>query len=675
LSWLQFNHRVLAEARRLRHPLLERVKFLAIFSSNLDEFFMVKVADLRDEVDAGLREQSLDGLSAAEQIAKIKPIVAELAAEQHRCWAEELRPALREAGVFVCDYAELDDKQRGEMTRVFHEQIFPVLTPLAFDPGRPFPHISNLSLSLALIVHDPRHGERFARIKVPGVLPRLITVPTTNGRTLLVWLEQIIAAHVATLFPGMQVAATYPFKVTRHGDVDLREEEAVDLLETVERGLRERQFGQVVRLTIDESMPQRLIDILVENLEISADDVYQVQGPLGLGGLIQLYGLNRPNLKDPPFVPALPAALATDRFAAIQRQDILLHHPFESFAPLVELIRAAADDPNVLAIKQTLYRVGGDSPIVAALMHARERGKQVTVLLELKARFDEENNIEWARQLEQAGVHVVYGLIGLKTHCKVALIVRKEGDALRRYVHLSTGNYNASTARLYTDIGLLTADADIGADASELFNALTGYAEQRAYRQFAVAPAGLRDRLQSLIARETETARATGTGRLIFKTNALTDRPIIDALYEASAAGVQIDLIVRGMCALRPELAGLSATIRVRSIVGRFLEHSRIYYFEHGGQPEVYLSSADLMRRNLDRRVETMFPVTQPDLVARLRDEVLAAYLRDTANAHLLQPDGTYTRPDDDPVAFDSQMWLLARAAGSEPSHPRIRHE
>jgi polyphosphate kinase len=668
LSLLEFNRRVLAEARRRRHALLERLKFLAIFSSNLDEFFMVKVADLRDEIDAGIGERSLDGLLPAEQLARIRPIVVELAAEQHRCWADEIRPELKAAGVHVLDYAELDEAQRAEAERIFYEQIFPVLTPIAVDPARPFPHISNLSLSLALTVLDPRHEPRFARIKVPGVLPRLLQLRSDREHTVLVWIEQVIAAHVGALFRGMEVTTAYPFKVTRHGDVDMREDEAVDLLETIELGLRRRQFGPVVRLTIDESMPKPMLDILLENLEIDPDDVYRVRGPLGLGGLMQLYGLDRPDLKDQPFVPAMPAAFTDGHFNAVARQDILLHHPFESFLPVVELIRSAADDPNVLAIKQTLYRVGRDSPIVAALMRARQKGKQVTVLVELKARFDEENNIEWARQLEEAGVHVVYGLIGLKTHCKVALIVRREQDGLRRYMHLSTGNYNATTARLYTDICMFTRDEEIGADASELFNALTGYAEQKEYRRLAVAPVGLRDHLMRLIRREIEVHQATGLGRLIFKTNALTDGPIIDALYEASAAGVQIDLIVRGMCSLRPGVPGLSETIQVRSIIGRFLEHSRIYYFENGGNPEVFLSSADLMRRNLNRRVETMFPVRQPDLLARLRDEVLDAYLRDTANAHLLGPDGQYQPPSDDPDAFDSQAWLITVATSQVPA-------
>ncbi|HZG69330.1 MAG TPA: polyphosphate kinase 1, partial [Herpetosiphonaceae bacterium] len=511
---------------------------------------------------------------------------------------------------------------------------------------------------------DPRRGERFARLKIPGMLPRLMPVASPDGTEVLVWVEQIIAAHLNELFPGLDVMECYPFKVTRDGDMELRDDGADDLLQSVEHVIRQRHFGHVVRLTVDQSIPERILAILTENLEIGSDEVYQLNGPLGLNALMQLSSLDRPDLKAAPFAPVVPKELDTDDlFEAIRSQDLLLHHPFESFDPVVDLIGAAAEDPQVLAIKQTLYRVGRDTRIVDALRRARERGKQVTVLVELKARFDEENNIEWAKQLEDAGVHVVYGVLGLKTHCKVALIVRRENDALRRYVHLSTGNYNASTARLYTDIGLLTCDPDAGADASDLFNYLTGYSAQRDYRMFAVAPVSLRKALVGLIEREVERHRDGGNGALILKMNSLTDIQMIDTLYEAAAAGIQIELIVRGVCCLRPGVPGLSETIRVRSIIGRFLEHSRIYWFHNGGAPEIYLSSADLMSRNLDRRVETFFPVRRPELAARLKDEILEAYLRDTANAHLLQPDGSYIRPDPSGGVFDSQMALLEWAA------------
>jgi polyphosphate kinase len=480
----------------------------------------------------------------------------------------------------------------------------------------------------------------------------------------LVWLEELIAAHLNALFPGMDVRESYPFRVTRDADVDLQEEEAADLLRTIEYGIRQRQFGRVVRLAVDKSMPQRILDLLIENLEIISDDVYCLKGPLGLASLMELMKIDRPDLKDAPFVAAVPPALATnpDPFAAINHGDILFHHPYESFMPVVDWIKAAADDSQVLAIKQTLYRIGRDTSLVDALMRARERGKQVTVLVELKARFDEENNITWAKQLEQAGVHVVYGLVGLKTHCKLSLVVRREREGIRRYLHLSTGNYNVATTRLYTDLGVLTCDAQFGADASDVFNFLTGYSAQRTYRSFGVAPVNLRQQILQLIEREIEQHRRQGHGRLIFKMNTLTDPEMIDALYRAGQAGVEIDLIVRGVCCLRPGVAGLSHTIRVRSIVGRFLEHSRIYYFGNGGNDEVYLGSADLMSRNLDRRVEVMFPIRSPQVRARLRDEILVNYLRDTENAHELQTDGTYVRPNGDRSAFDSQAWFMAQA-------------
>ncbi len=664
LSWLQFNRRVLGEALETRHPLLERVKFMAIFSSNLDEFFMVRVAGIREQIDAGVIEPSPDGLSPQEQMAQIKPVVEQLTELQRRCWETDLLPQLRANGIMVCNYDELDPTHREAGRKLFYQEIFPVLTPLAFDPGHPFPHISNLSLSLAVVIADRHQGERFARVKVPEVLPRLMQLPANDGTQVFVWLEQLIAAHVGALFPGMPVAETYPFRVTRNGDVDLQEEEAADLLRTIEHGIRQRQFGRVVRLTVDQSMPQHVLDILMENMEVAPDDLYRVTGPLGLSQLMQLYNIDRPDLKDAPFVPHVPEVLedAVDPFAAIHSGDILLHHPFDSFMPVVDLIQAAAEDPQVLAIKQTLYRVGRNTPLVEALIRARENGKQVTVLMELKARFDEENNIEWAKQLESVGVHVVYGLVGLKTHCKIALIVRKERDGIRRYVHLSTGNYNVATAHLYTDLGLLTVNPDFGADASDVFNYLTGYSAQRSYRQFLVAPVNARQALQGLIEREIQRHKEQGNGQLILKMNTLTDPQMIEALYTASKAGVQTDLIIRGVCCLRPGVPGISERIRVRSIIGRFLEHSRIYYFHNGGKREVYLGSADLMSRNLNRRVEVLFPVHQADLVQRLRDEILESYLHDTVNAHELRADGTYVRPSGDMPMCDTQVMLLKGA-------------
>ncbi len=664
LSWLEFNRRVLEEALDPRHPLLERAKFLAIFSSNLDEFFMVRVSGLRAQVDAGVIQRSPDGRTPAEQLALIKPVVDALTDRQRRCLFDELLPQLSSNHIFVKDYKDLGDDDCRKAEMLFESEIFPVLTPLAFDPGHPFPHISNLSLNLAVVVHDVHGGEHFARIKMPEVLPRIVRLPPTDGGgSVFVWLEQLVAANLDNLFPGMAVQESYPFRITRNADVDLQEEEALDLLRTIEHGIRLRQFGPVVRLSIDSTMPARILDILTENMEIASEDIYRHDGPLGLHGLMELTKLDRPDLKYPPFLPGLPKALqeSDDLFGAIRTQDILLHHPYESFLPVVDFIRSAASDPQVLAIKQTLYRVGEDSPLVEALVEAREKGKQVTVLVELKARFDEENNIEWARALERAGVHVVYGLLGLKTHGKVALVVRRERDGLRRYVHLSTGNYNVTTAHLYTDIGMLTSQPAIGADASDLFNYLTGYSDQRSYRNFLVAPVNLREAMLHLIERESALALAGERGHLIFKLNTLTDPEVIEALYDASSAGVMIDLIVRGVCCLRPGIPGMSETITVRSIVGRFLEHSRIFYFRNGGQDEVYLGSADLMSRNLDRRVEVVFPVEDRAIIKRLRDEVLHIYLEDTVNAHLLRSDGTYARVEGKPC--DSQAWFLQHSA------------
>jgi polyphosphate kinase len=677
LSWLEFNRRVLEEALDERHPLLERVKFLSIFGTNLDEFFMIRVAGIKQQVAARVAVRAPDGTTPAEQLIAIRRGVTAQTEGARRCWLEDIKPKLDDQGIHLLDYAELNAEQRAFCKAYFEREVFPVLTPLAFDPSHPFPHISNLSINLAVAINDPEEGQLFARVKVPAVLPRLI--PLAGGRCdapesiaperrhCFVWLDQVIAEHVEALFPGMEVVETYGFRVTRNADMEIQEEEAADLLRTIEQGVRQRRFGAVVRLTVEHDMPQRIRELLLANLKITSDDLYEVRGPLGLADLMQLTRLDRPDLKDQPFFPHAPALLrharsSADLFAAIRQQDILLHHPFDSFQPLVALIEAAAEDPEVLAIKQTLYRVGSNSPIVKALMHAREQDKQVTVLVELKARFDEENNITWARALERAGVHVVYGLVGLKTHAKIALVVRRESDGLRRYVHLGTGNYNATTARIYTDLGLLTCRPEIGADASDLFNFLTGYSRQRRYRTLLVAPVSLRERLAWLIEREISHAAGGRGGRIIFKLNAVVDPSMIDLLYAASQAGVQIDLIVRGICCLRPGVAGLSENISVRSVVGRFLEHSRIYYFGNGGADEVYLGSADLMQRNLDRRVETLFPIEDSGLVAHIRDDILGVYLRDNMRARILLPDGSYRRaqPEDGAAPIDSQAVFTA---------------
>lgn len=669
LSWIEFNKRVLAEALDQRNPLLERVKFLAISASNQDEFFMIRVSGIKQQIAANVQKRSLDGLTPTEQLTAIRRALLPLIEEERRLLFDDLLPRLADEGIQILNYDQLNEAQRAYLTNYFDREVFPVLTPLAFDTSRPFPHISNLSLNLAVVIQDQEEGELFARVKVPEVLPRLVSLPRelcegptrvpVERRYCFVWIEQVIVAHMAALFPGIEVVEAYPFRITRNADMEIAEDEANDLLSTIEQGVRQRRFGDVVRITVDTAMPERICHLLMTNLKLDQNDFYRVRGVLGLADLMVLTNLDRPDLKAPPIEHEVPPVLRghVDIFGAIRYQDILLHHPYDSFAPIVDFIQNAADDPDVLAIKQTLYRVGRNSPIVKALMHAREQGKQVTVVVELKARFDEENNIIWARALERAGVHVVYGLLGLKIHSKLALVVRKENDGIRRYVHLGTGNYNASTARLYTDLGLLTCREDIGADVSELFNFLTGYSRQRHYRKLLVAPVNLRENMRALINREIAVHHEQGNGRLIFKMNALVDPEIIDTLYRASRVGVQVDLIVRGMCRLKPGIPDLSERITVRSIVGPFLEHSRIYYFHNGGDEEVYLGSADLMERNLDRRVEQVFPLEDPAMVRHVRDNLLETYLRDNLRAWILQPDGSYIRlsPGDGEPVIDSQ--------------------
>ncbi len=656
LSLIEFNRRVLEEAMDHRNPLLERVKFLAIFASNLDEFFMIRVSGIKQQIRAGVQKRSPDGQTPTEQLSAIRQALIPLLQQERDLLLNELLPALYKQGIMILNTTTLNEEQRSWVSDYFRRQVFPVLTPLAFDSSRPFPFISNLSLNLAVVIHDKAKGELFARVKIPEVLPRLIPLPSELCPPVndlpaarchcFVWIEQVIADHLDQLFPGMNVVEVYPFRVTRNADVEIEEDEADDLLATIEQGLRQRRFGEVVRLAVDDAMPDRICQLLATNLKVGPEDIYTVRGPLGLSDLMQLTQLDRPDLKDPPYMPRLPAMLknAPNIFEAIKKQDILLHHPYHSFTPIIDFIQAAAEDPHVLAIKQTLYRVGRNSPIVQALMYAREQGKQVTVVVELKARFDEENNITWARAMERAGVHVVYGLVGLKVHAKLALVVRQETDGICCYVHLGTGNYNAATARVYTDLGLLTCRSDITDDVVDLFNYLTAYSRQKEYRALLVAPVNLRQRITELIKEEIALHQRHGNGRLIFKMNALVDPKIIDALYAASQAGVQIDLIVRGMCSLRPQIPGLSDNIRVRSIVGRYLEHSRIYYFHQGGTPKIYLGSADMMERNLDRRVEELFPLTDPGAIQYVTEILLKTYLADNLRARELQPDGRYVR-------------------------------
>lgn len=672
LSQLEFNRRVLDECLNPAHPLLERVKFLAIFSSNIDEFFMVRVSGLKQQLLLGVTETPPDGLTPREQLVTIHRTITALIKQMMSCWGDTLLPKLENANVHIVNYPDLKRRQQKKLGDYFEREIFPVLTPLAFDIARPFPHISNLSLNLAAIIHDPDTGEQhFARVKVPASLPRLVPLTPLDPDELLlpstqkfVWVEQVIAANLEHLFPGMGVVATYPFRITRNNDMEIQEEEADDLLLTMEENLRQRHFGFVVRLEIEEDMPDDIRDLLATNLGVGTYDTYTVNGPLGLSSLWELHKLALPDLKDPTFQPAVPAAFRSgdNIFTTLRRSNVLLHHPYDSFLPVVDFISAAAEDPDVLAIKQTLYRVGPNPPIVKALMQARENGKQVAVLVELKARFDEESNIEWARALETAGVHVVYGLIGLKTHCKVSLVVRRERDGIRRYVHLSTGNYNTVTARIYTDLGFMTSDEEIGADATELFNYLTGYSKQTKYRKFLLAPVNLRQNLMYFIERETEHGEQ---GRIIIKANALVDARIIQALYRASQAGVKIDLIIRSICCLRPGVPGVSDNIRVISVVGRFLEHSRIYYFHNLGQPDLYLGSADMMPRNIDRRVEVMFPIENPQMREEIVENILKVHLQDTAQGRWLQPDGAYVSAaalqDQEAPLFNSQLYLLNR--------------
>lgn len=675
LSWVEFNRRVFEEAQDSRHPLLERVKFLSIFETNLDEFIMIRLAGLKDQIAAHVATVSPDGMGAEQQLRAVRQRLAPLVQEVRHCWRDELLPLLAEQHIYILDYEQLDAEQRAVMRSYFEHEIFPVLTPLAVDAGHKFPHISNRSLNLAVVIADTMYGRRFARVKVPPSLPRLVRVPLSEnprGAMAFVWIEQVIAAHLSMLFPGFDVWESYPFRVLRDADIELREDDAGDLLESIEQGLRERRFGSVVDLAVNPSMPSRIRSLLLDNLEITPEDLTVIDGPLGLGDVMELHHLDRPDLKDPPFTPRTPPELRKghDLFEAIRQRDLLMHHPYDSFDSVVEFIRAAAHDPQVLAIKQTLYRVGTNSPVVNTLMEAVENGKQVAVLVELKARFDEENNIEWARALERAGVHVVYGLVelrglvGLKTHAKVALVVRREADGLQRYVHLATGNYNATTARIYEDLCLLTCRPEIGADATALFNLLTGYSRQSKYYKLLVAPLEMRQGIIERIEREISIHQEHGNGHLIFKMNALVDPAIVLALYSASQAGVRIDLIVRGICCLRPGVAGVSETIRVRSLVGRFLEHSRIYYFGNGGNEEILLGSADMMQRNLDGRIETLFPIEDPVLRKAIHERLLKPVLNDTVNARELRTDGSYVRVQPEPgePPFDSQRWFISHS-------------
>ena len=650
ISLIQFNRRVLEEAANLNHPLLERVKFLSIFANNIDEFMMIRVSGLLRQIRGGVLEQPPDGMTPTEQMQEILKTLLPLQAESSRCWSQDLKPALAKEGIYIHKCRDLSPETQQYLKSYFETQVFPILTPMTFDGSHPFPFISNLSINLAVVINHPTRGQVFSRVKVPkGILPRFIRIendqmvpPAKSSEYHYVVLEDLVAANIQMLFPGMEVTNTYIFRVTRDADMEIEEDEASDLLTAIETSVEQRRIGIPSRLEVHTAMPEWIRDLLTAKLRLMPTQVYvSTSGLIGMNDLIELTDIDRPDLKDIPFKASVPACLAK------------------------ESVRAAAHDPNVLAIKQTLYRTGKNSPIVHALMEAREEGKPVTVLVELKARFDEENNIEWARSLERAGVHVIYGIVGLKVHAKMCMIVRREQDnKLKIYTHMGTGNYNASTARIYTDLSMFTCDPDIGADIADLFNALTGYSKKTSYRKLLVSHGTMGTMRKEIIARidrEIERQKTHGDGYLAFKLNALVDEACIVALYRASQAGVKIDLVVRGVCCLRPEVPGVSDNIRVISIVGRFLEHTRIYYFRNGGDEEVLLGSADLMPRNLSRRVEILFPVENPHLRDMIINTILKTHIKDTAQAHVLHRDGSYEKvlPAEGEAPLNSQMWMM----------------
>jgi polyphosphate kinase len=668
LSWLDFNARVLALAADPSLALLERAKFLAIFSSNLDEFYMVRVAGLKRRDEMGLSVRSADGLSPREQLRRIGERTQQISNRHARVFMEEVRPALADEGIIVVTWAQLDDDERGRLSTYFHEQVFPVLTPLAVDPAHPFPFVSGLSLNLAVTVKQPEDGtQHFARIKVPDNVDRFVELGPREGGAAIRFLpmEELIAAFLSVLFPGLEVVEHHAFRITRNADFEVEEDRDEDLLQALERELARRRFGSPVRLEVADDMTENMLELLLRELDVHPGDVIEVPGLLDLSSLWQIYGVDRPDLKDPPFVPATPPAFGEREtpksiFATLRDGDVLVHHPYDSFSTTVQrFIEQAAADPNVLAIKQTLYRTSGDSPIVSALIDAAEAGKQVVALVEIKARFDEQANIKWARALEQAGVHVVYGLIGLKTHCKTCLVVRREGSTIRRYCHIGTGNYNPKTSRLYEDVGLLTASPDIGADLTDLFNSLTGYSRKVSYRNLLVAPYGVRRGIVERIEREIAAHRNGADARIRLKANALVDEQVIDALYRASQAGVRVEVVVRGICALRPGAKGYSENVTVRSILGRFLEHSRIIHFR--AINEFWIGSADMMHRNLDRRVEVMAQVKDPRLADQLND-VFESALDPTTRCWELGPDGHWTAsPHEGETVRDHQVSLMER--------------
>jgi polyphosphate kinase len=677
LSWLEFNRRVLDEARDPTVPLLERLKFVAIFSSNLDEFFMVRVGGLQQKVQAGIiRGSGADRIPPREQLEQISKMVRDLVADQYKTVAE-FGPALEAEGIVIRKTTDLTDAERKRLHDVFHREVFPVLTPLAVDPGHPFPHLLNKSLNLAIVLRRPRDDERLlAVVQVPAVLPRFVLLPSEKGHV-CVPLETVIRLHLDTLFPGMTIEQANVFRVTRDSEYEIDDDEVEDLLKTIEEEVRKRRRGDAARLEIESDAPQEVVQFLMTSLELEPIDVYTIPGLLDSTGLFYINALpGYPHLRDAQYLPQpVPEfANSTSIWSAIRGKDILVHHPYETFAPVVDFIEAAAVDERVLAIKQTLYRTSSDSPIVRALQRAADNGKQVTAVIELKARLDEERNIQWSRELEKAGVHVVFGFVGLKTHCKVALVVRREDDGIRRYVHLATGNYNPQTARIYTDLGFFTCNNDFCEDASALFNYLTGYGELPSWQKLVVAPSRMQTFMIDRIEQEIKHQQSGHGGRILAKINGLLEPAIVQALYRASQAGVKIDMVCRGICALRPGLPGVSENIRVRSVVDRFLEHSRIYYFGNAGNPQVYIGSADWMDRNLSRRVEVIWPIEQPDLKARLIDEILMISWSDNVKARVLMPDGSYRRitraKDETPIRSQNRFLELAAASADRRTLP-----
>ena len=676
LSLLEFHARVLEEALDERNPLLERLKFLSIFSSNLDEFFMIRVSGLKEESEQSVSVLSLDGLTPEQQLEKLRERILKLVEQHAKCLSEYILPQLKTEGLEVATFNSLTRYEKQNIEEYFNEKVFPILTPLAVDPSHPFPYISPSSLNIGLMVKAPEgksveldntHSEpRFVRIKVPSVFPRLVPVGLSGSKFVL--LEDVIEANVATLFPGMEPGPCHRFRVTRDADIEIREEEAQDLLSVIQEELRQRRFGTPVRLEVSDDMPDELIDYLTDSLGLTTEDVYKIRGPLAIQELMAIYDWDRPDLKDVPFNPHVPGWCRNRKeiFNSIQERDRLVHHPYDSYDCVTEFINQAVDDEDVVAIKICLYRTGPDSPIPPALIRASERGKQVTALIELKARFDEEHNIEWARKLDEAGVHVVYGILGLKTHGKLTLVVRREDNNLKRYVHVASGNYNPTTSCTYTDLGLFTCDDAIGRDAVELFNYLTGFSLQKNFRKLLVAPVSLREKLNALFDREMEHQRAGKPARIVAKFNRLADKQIIEKLYEVGRAGVPIELIVRGICMLRPGVPGLSENIKVRSVVGRFLEHSRVFYFANGGDEELYIGSADWMARNLKHRIEVVTPVSDPESKQYLKDVLLGAYLRDNLGARELHTDGSYRPiPKGKEETFDSQVYFIGRTPGN----------